>query len=80
MFWRVVNSNMNQRAVRDGDWKLLIDSPGRAMLYDLRNDVGERNDVAASNTAVVRRLPSSCRRGKKTSTPNAKASSEHAAS
>ena len=47
---------MNQRTVRDGDWKLFIDSPGRAMLYDLRNDVGERNDVSASNTAVVRRL------------------------
>ena len=56
LFWRVVNPNMNQRTVRDGDWKLFIDSPGRAMLYDLRNDVGERNDVSASNTAVVRRL------------------------
>ena len=56
LFWRVVNPNMNQRTVRDGDWKLFIDSPGRAMLYDLRTDVGERNDVSASNTAVVRRL------------------------
>ena len=26
------------------------------MLYNLRDDIGERNDLAASNTAVVRRL------------------------
>lgn len=56
LFWRVINPNMNQRTVRDGDWKLFFDSPGRAMLYDLRNDIGERNDVGASNVAVVRRL------------------------
>jgi arylsulfatase A-like enzyme len=56
LFWRVINASMNQRTVRDGDWKLFIDSPGRVMLYNLRDDVGERNDVSASNTAVVRRL------------------------
>jgi arylsulfatase A-like enzyme len=56
LFWRVVNTTTNQRTVRDGDWKLFLDGPGRAMLYDLRTDVGERNDVSASNTAVVRRL------------------------
>jgi arylsulfatase A-like enzyme len=56
LFWRVVNANTNQRTVRDGDWKLFMDGPGRAMLYDLRNDIGERHDVAASNTSVARRL------------------------
>jgi len=56
LFWRVNSAGLSQRAVRDGDWKLFIDSPGRAMLYDLRTDVGERHDVSASNTAVVRRL------------------------
>ncbi len=56
LFWRVTGG-LNQRAVRDGDWKLLIDGPGRAMLFDLGKDIGERNDLSASNTAVVRRLP-----------------------
>jgi arylsulfatase A-like enzyme len=54
LFWRVTG-NANERAVRDGDWKLLIDS-GRFMLFDLSKDLGERNDLAASNTAIVRRL------------------------
>ena len=56
LFWRSAANGFNQRAVRDGDWKLMMDSPGRAMLYDLNKDVGERDDVARSNAAVVRRL------------------------
>jgi arylsulfatase A-like enzyme len=56
LFWRVVNTVANQRTVRDGDWKLFMDTPGRAMLYDLRNDPGERHDLSASNVAVTRRL------------------------
>ncbi len=28
----------------------------RLLLFDVSTDLGERNDVAASNTAVVRRL------------------------
>jgi arylsulfatase A-like enzyme len=56
LFWRVLSPTLHQRTVRDGDWKLFIDSPGRVMLYNLRDDVGERTDLSASNTAVVRRL------------------------
>ena len=55
LFWRVTGSGANERAVRDGDWKLLIDN-GRFMLFDLSKDAGERNELAASNTALVRRL------------------------
>jgi arylsulfatase A-like enzyme len=55
LFWRVSGA-LNQRAVRDGDWKLLIDGPGRVMLFDLSKDVGERNDLSAANTATTRRL------------------------
>ena len=53
LFWRVTPSN--QRAVRDGDWKLIIDN-NRYLLFDVRKDLGERNELAASNTAVVRKL------------------------
>jgi arylsulfatase A-like enzyme len=55
LYWRVNFTGLNQRAVREGDWKLLIDG-GRFMLFDLPRDVGERNDLAASNTPIVRRL------------------------
>ena len=56
LFWRVNTAGLNQRAVRDGNWKLLIDGAVREMLFDVSKDLGERDDVAAANTAVVRRL------------------------
>jgi arylsulfatase A-like enzyme len=56
LFWRVTTAGLNQRAVRDGDWKLLLEGSARVMLFDLSADLGERNDVSAANTAVVRRL------------------------
>ena len=41
----------------DGRWLLIADNQGRErQLYDTRRDRGERNDVAASHPAVVRRL------------------------
>ena len=42
--------------MRDGNWKLLLDGLAREMLFDVSQDPGERNDLAAANTAVVRRL------------------------
>jgi len=56
LFWRVTTNGLNQKAVRDGDWKLLIEGTARVMLFDVSKDLGERNDVAAAHTAVVRRL------------------------
>jgi arylsulfatase A len=41
--------------VRQGDWKLLLDA-GNPMLYNLANDVGERNDLASQRTDIVRKL------------------------
>jgi arylsulfatase A-like enzyme len=46
-----------QRAVRLGPWKSVQRSPGSAVeLYDLKTDLGETNDVAAANPAVVKRV------------------------
>jgi arylsulfatase A-like enzyme len=56
LFWRVAAAGLNQRAVRDGDWKLLLEGSARVMLFNVGNDISERDDVAASNTAVVRRM------------------------
>jgi arylsulfatase A-like enzyme len=55
LFWRTYYANRRQRAVRSGDWKLLIDGES-AMVFDLRNDLGERNDLARERQDVARRL------------------------
>ena len=54
LFWRVSGARP-QRAVRSGNWKLLFDGP-RAMLFDLRTDVGERQNLIAAHTDIARRL------------------------
>ena len=45
LFWRTNAGDRNQRAVRSGDWKLLLDGD-HVLLFNLRTDLGERNDVA----------------------------------
>ena len=55
LFWRTGNRRTQQKAVREGRWKLLRE-PERAMLFDLAADPGERNDLAARHPEIVRRL------------------------
>jgi arylsulfatase A-like enzyme len=55
LFWRVTGPGRQQRAVRQGDWKLLIDS-GAMLLFDLYEDVGERNDLARARPDIARQL------------------------
>ena len=44
-------------AVRDGDWKLLINANGSgAELYDLSADRNETHNLAAEHPDIVRRL------------------------
>jgi arylsulfatase A-like enzyme len=54
LFWRVAGAH-TQQAVRSGDWKLLMDG-GRPMLFDLRADIGERNNLIGQRPDVARRL------------------------
>lgn len=59
LFWRFGGPTYrNQRAVRQGDWKLLIDfgSFSPLFLFNLRDDPGERNDLAAVHPGIVARL------------------------
>jgi len=54
LFWR---AGGNQRwAVREGDWKLvrLKDKPDE--LYDLANDIGEKQNLAAAKPELAQRL------------------------
>ena len=55
LFWRITGQARRQRAVRQGDWKLLLDA-GNPMLFNLAADVGERNDLANQRPDLVRRL------------------------
>jgi arylsulfatase A-like enzyme len=54
LFFRIT-ATRQQRAVRQGDWKLLIDA-GDVLLFNLRADVGERTDVAKERPEIARRL------------------------
>lgn len=54
LFWRVVGARP-QQAVRSGEWKLLMDG-GRAMLFNLRGDIGERNNLIGQRPDIARRL------------------------
>ena len=52
LFWRIVNPNRRQRAVRSGQWKLLVDA-GLYLLFDVGSDPGERTDLAAQHPDIV---------------------------
>jgi arylsulfatase A-like enzyme len=54
LFWRVALVR-EQLAVRDGQWKMVIDQR-RPMLFDLSKDIGEREDVIRRHTDVATRL------------------------
>jgi arylsulfatase A-like enzyme len=44
-------------ALRDGDWKLLMDPDGgRLELYNLRDDLSEKSNLAAGHPEIVQRL------------------------
>lgn len=53
LFWRTAGSR--QRAVRSGDWKLVVDT-GSTFVFDLRTDIGERHDLARQRQDIARRL------------------------
>jgi arylsulfatase A-like enzyme len=54
LFWRVIGARP-QQAVRAGDWKLLYDG-FRAMLFNVRTDLGERNNVISERSDIARQL------------------------
>lgn len=61
LFWRLpagpnaAGTAPVQRAVRRGHWKYM-DDRGQYLLFDLRTDPGERQDVAQQHGAMVREL------------------------
>lgn len=60
LFWRTGGPspvNMNQKAVRSGDWKLIIDGAvTRIFLFNVKTDPGERQDLFARRPDIAQRL------------------------
>ena len=55
-FWRSApNSGRTQQAVRQGDWKLVVDA-NHMLLFNLREDIGERHDLTARRPDLVAKL------------------------
>lgn len=55
LFWRTTAGGQQQKAVRHGAWKLVVDGT-HYLLFDLAADPGERRDLAAARPEVVRQL------------------------
>jgi arylsulfatase A-like enzyme len=55
LFWRTTAGLRNQKAVRSGDWKLVVDG-NHTLLFNVRTDVGERNDLVSRRRDVAQRL------------------------
>jgi arylsulfatase A-like enzyme len=54
-FWRAVPGNRNQRAVRKGDWKLIVDV-NHIKVFNVREDPGEHRDLTRYQQAKAREL------------------------
>lgn len=56
LFWRTAGgAGLNQKAVRSGDWKLILDA-NQAFLFDVKNDPGERRDSVARRPDLVQSM------------------------
>ncbi len=53
LFW-LVPGTLPQMAVRSGDWKLVYSR--RSMLFNVRQDLGERDDLIGEHSDIARRL------------------------
>jgi arylsulfatase A-like enzyme len=54
LYWRVTQ-NRSQRAIRSGDWKLVVDG-SHVMVFNLQKDIGERDDLTYARPDIARRL------------------------
>jgi arylsulfatase A-like enzyme len=54
-YWRSVPGANRTQAVRHGDWKLVVDA-NHMLLFNLRDDIGERRDLTSQRPDLVRQL------------------------
>jgi arylsulfatase A-like enzyme len=55
LFWRSGSGASKQTAVRQGDWKLVVDGP-HSYVFNLRTDLSERHDLAGRRRDVAQQL------------------------
>jgi arylsulfatase A-like enzyme len=55
LYWRTDVGNRSMRAIRNGDWKLVVDA-NHVFVFNLRQDVGERKDLTSQRTDIAGRL------------------------
>jgi arylsulfatase A-like enzyme len=55
LFWRIASADRSQRAVRQGDWKLLVDGDD-VLVFNLAKDLGEKNDLAKERQDIAKKL------------------------
>jgi arylsulfatase A len=55
LYWRTDVGNRSMRAIRSGDWKLVVDG-NHLFVFNLRQDVGERKDLTSQRADVANRL------------------------
>ncbi len=55
LFWRVNNGGHNMKAVRSGDWKLVVNGTHQ-FVFNVRTDLAERNDLTKYQQAKAREL------------------------
>jgi arylsulfatase A-like enzyme len=55
LFWRTSVAGRNQKAVRGGDWKLVLDGT-HAMVFNVRTDMSERVELANRRQDVAQKL------------------------
>ncbi|HET9220780.1 MAG TPA: sulfatase-like hydrolase/transferase [Terriglobia bacterium] len=54
LYWRT-DVNRSMRSVRSGDWKIVVDA-NHLFVFNLRQDMGERNDLTSRRTDIANRL------------------------
>ncbi len=57
LYWEFHESKYTDQAVRMGDWKAVRHNPdGEMELYNLKTDIAENNNVAATNPGIVAQM------------------------
>ena len=55
LFWRTSVGGRTQKAVRNGDWKLVLDGV-HTFVFNVRTDISERVDLASRRQDIARKL------------------------
>ena len=55
LFWRTTTGNRSQKAVRRGDWKVVIDGT-HTFVFNVRTDISERQDLTSRRQDIAQKL------------------------